>query len=112
MAAQKILPPGYHFCLYEGYRSIALQKMIFDKQYPNELARHPTWSETQIFEETIKLVSPVVNQDGSANIPPHATGAAVDLYLLDDKGQVLDMGIHPKDWMSDVGGVLSLTASS
>lgn len=111
VAAQKILPPGYHFCLYEGYRSIALQKMLFDKQYSNVVERHPTWSKTQLFQETIKLVSPVVNQDGTDNLPPHSTGAAVDVYLLDDKGHVLDMGIHPKDWMSDVGGVLSLTAS-
>lgn len=111
VAAQKILPPGYHFCLYEGYRSIALQKMLFDKQYSNVVERHPTWSKKQLFQETIKLVSPVVNQDGTDNLPPHSTGAAVDLYLLDDKGHVLDMGIHPKDWMSDVGGVLSLTAS-
>ncbi|MBP6918287.1 MAG: M15 family metallopeptidase [Legionellaceae bacterium] len=111
VAAQKHLPPGYHFCLYEGYRSMALQKMLFDTHYANVSKRHPNWTATEIFQETIKLVSPVVHQDGTPNIPPHSTGAAVDVYLLDDSGHVLDMGIHPKDWMSDDGGVLSLTAS-
>ncbi len=33
------------------------------------------------------------------------------MYLLDDDGKPVDMGIHPKDWMQDKGGVLSLTAS-
>lgn len=111
VAAQKRLPPGYHFCLYEGYRSLALQKMIFDKHYANVANKNPTWSKTEVFYETTKLVSPVVNQDGSNNIPPHATGAAIDVYLLDDHGNAMDMGIHPKDWMADEGGVLSLTAS-
>lgn len=112
VAAQKMLPPGYHLCLYEGYRSLVLQKMLFDTHYANVAALHPTWTKDAIFQETTKLVSPVINQDGSTNIPPHSTGSAVDVYLLDDKGQPLDMGIHPKDWMSDEeGGKLSLTAS-
>jgi len=109
--AQLLLPKGLHFCLYEGYRSIALQKMIFDKQYANVKTRHPDWTVAQLFAETTKLVSPVINADGSHNIPPHSTGGALDVYLLDDSGKAVDMGIHPKDWMQDVDGVLSLTAS-
>lgn len=112
VAANRHLPKGYHFCLYEGYRSLALQKMIFDKQFSNVQQRHSDWSEEQVFQETIKLVSPVVNRDGSANIPPHAMGSAIDVYLLDDEGNAVDMGIHPKDWMEDAGGILSLTAST
>lgn len=110
-AANAQLPKGMHFCLYEGYRSLELQKMIFEKQYENVKSRHPDWSLTDLFNETIKLVSPVINPNGNPNIPPHSTGAAVDLYLIDDQGKPLDMGIHPKDWMQDKGGVLSLTDS-
>ena len=33
VAANRHLPNGYHFCLYEGYRSLALQKLIFE---PND----------------------------------------------------------------------------
>ena len=112
VAANRHLPNGYHFCLYEGYRSLALQKLIFDKQFLTVQQRHPDWSQHQVFQETIKLVSPVMNLDGSANMPPHAMGSAIDVYLLDDEGQVVDMGIHPKDWMTDVGGVLSMTHST
>lgn len=109
--AQSKLPKGLRFCLYEGYRSLALQKMIFEKQFSNVKKRHPDWSPHQLFIETTKLVSPVVNQDESHNIPPHSTGGAIDVYLINDDGKPIDMGIHPKDWMQDADGVLSLTAS-
>ena len=111
-AAQARLPRGMHFCLYEGYRSIDLQKMLFEQQYKTIKTRHEDWPLADVFNETTKLVSPVMNQDGSHNIPPHSTGGAIDVYLIDDNGEPLDMGIHPKDWMQDKEGVLSLTAST
>jgi D-alanyl-D-alanine dipeptidase len=111
-AAQAQLPKGMHFCLYEGYRSLELQKMLFEQHYKAIKTRHADWSLTDIFKETTKLVSPVKNQDGTDNIPPHSTGGAIDVYLIDDQGKPLDMGIHPKNWMQDKEGVLSLTAST
>lgn len=109
--AQSKLPKGLHFCLYEGYRSLALQKMIFEKQFSNVKKRHPDWSAHQLFTETTKLVSPVINPDHSQNIPPHSTGGAIDVYLINDAGKPIDMGIHPRDWMQDADGALSLSAS-
>lgn len=109
--AEQRLPKGLHFCLYEGYRSIALQKMLFDTQYGAVTKKHHDWSSSELFAETTKLISPVINEDGTQNIPPHSTGGALDVYLLDDKGAPVEMGIHPKDWMKDDGGVLSLTSS-
>lgn len=111
LQANKRLPKGIKICVYEGYRSIALQTLLFDTHYRNIKAQHPNWSLEKLFQETIKLVSPVVNPDGTANIPPHATGAAVDVYLVDAQGHALDMGIHPKDWMQDKDGKLSKTDS-
>lgn len=34
-------------------------------------------------KKTLRLISPVVSQDGSHNIPPHSTGGAIDIYLVD-----------------------------
>jgi D-alanyl-D-alanine dipeptidase len=110
--AERNLPKGLKFCLYEGYRSLDLQKMIFEKQYANIRKRHPDWTEKDIFLETTKLVSPVINPDFTPNIPPHSTGAAIDVYLIDEQGKPIDMGIHPKDWMADKDGQLSLTKST
>jgi D-alanyl-D-alanine dipeptidase len=110
--AQNKLPSGLRLCLYEAYRSLDLQKMLFDTRYAKIKKQNPNWSPADIFIETTKLVSPVVNQDGSDNVPPHSTGGAVDVYLIDDEGYAVDMGIHPKDWMTDTDGSFSLTASS
>ena len=109
--AQALLPKNLHFCLYEGYRSLSLQKFLFEKRYEKVKLQHPDWSADQIFIESTKLVSPVVNQDGSTNIPPHSTGAAIDIYLVNDQGEYVDMGIHPKDWMKDLDGSVSITSS-
>ncbi|PWY54721.1 D-alanyl-D-alanine dipeptidase [Legionella qingyii] len=109
--AQSLLPKGLRFCLYESYRSLALQKLLFDTRYGKVKNKHPEWSSEQIFTETTRLVSPVINLDGSPNIPPHSTGAAIDVYLINEQGEAIDMGIHPKDWMEDLDGSLSLTAS-
>ncbi len=110
--AQALLPQGLHFRLYEGYRSLQLQEMLFDTRYAKIKTQHPSWSHQQLFHETTKLVSPVVNLDSSKNIPPHSTGGAIDVYLINKKGEAVDMGIHPKDWMNDLHGTLSLTNSN
>ncbi|MES2219193.1 MAG: M15 family metallopeptidase [Pseudomonadota bacterium] len=109
--AQKLLPEGFHFCLYEGYRSLSTQKLIFENRYAKVKKLYPTWPDDKIFIETTRLVSPIVHLDGTKNIPPHSTGGAIDVYLLDDKGHAIDMGIHPKDWIDDNTGV-SLTAAT
>jgi len=111
LQAQALLPKGILFCIYEAYRSLALQKKLYDERYRKIKQQYPQWSERQVFNETTKLISPIINFDGSENVPPHATGGAIDVYLINDQGQALDMGIHPADWMTDKEGVLSLTLS-
>ena len=109
--AQALLPAGLRFCLYEGYRSLQLQKMLFDNRLQQVQMQYPDWNQAQIFTEATKIIAPVSNQDGSKNIPPHSTGGAVDVYLVNDKGDAIDMGIHPKDWIHDVDGSISFTSS-
>ncbi|WP_419419334.1 M15 family metallopeptidase [Legionella sp. D16C41] len=110
LKAQSLLPQGLRFCLYEGYRSLALQKLLFEERYKKITKQHLSWSHEQIFNETMKLVSPVINLDGSLNIPPHTTGAAIDVYLVDEQGSPIDMGIHPKDWVEDTDALYSATS--
>jgi len=110
--AQKTLPKGIRFCIYEAYRSLELQKMIFEKRSSQLRTLHPSWSEEEVYMEATRLVSPVVTLDGTKNIPPHSTGAAIDIYLVDDKNHVIEMGIHPRDWMQDLDGSISITNST
>lgn len=109
--AQALLPKGIKLCVYEGYRSLNLQRTLFENNSTQVRASRPDWTEDQVFDETTKLVSPLMNKDGSQNTPPHSTGAAVDVYLIDEKGTPLDMGLLVKNWMEDKDGLLSQTDS-
>jgi D-alanyl-D-alanine dipeptidase len=110
--AQSRLPSGLRICLYEGLRSIHLQRQLFEERWEKVKALRPNDSHEEIFNEVIQMVSPVTLLDGSLNVPPHSTGAAVDVYLVrSSDASPVDMGILAKDWMTDVTGVLSYTHS-
>lgn len=109
--AQKLLPDGMRICLYEGWRSLALQDELFRAMHVNNKIIHPEMTEAELFKETTKLVSPVKLLDGSPNIPPHSTGGAVDVYLVSSDGKSLDMGMKVDQWMQDKNGLLSQTNS-
>ncbi|MBS3904362.1 MAG: D-alanyl-D-alanine carboxypeptidase family protein [Simkania sp.] len=110
--AQDLLPKGIRFCLYEGWRSLDLQNELFQSMYENNRNTQPHLTPQELFIETTKLVSPLVLLDGSRNIPPHATGAAIDVYLIGPDNAPLNMGILLDQWSSDHGGRLSCTHSS
>lgn len=109
--AQKLLPEGVRFCLYEGWRSLELQNELFQEMYDNNERSYPKMTANELFIETTKLVSPVRLFDGTPNIPPHSTGAAIDVYLINDERQLLDMGLPIDQWAQDVGAALSQTDS-
>lgn len=97
--AQALLPKGVFIRLYEGLRHIDVQKHLFDELYSQNQSQCPEMEHELLFLQTTKLCSPVINLDGSQNIPPHCTGAAVDVELIDENGNVLDMGMEAKDWL-------------
>src|SRR3990167_8962867 len=96
--AQKKLPHGFRFKLYEGFRSLIVQKILFDDIYQRVSARLPNTSHETRFHETTRLASPVINFDGTPNIPAHNTGGAIDIEIIDQHGEFIDMGMTAKDW--------------
>lgn len=96
--AQKDLPNGWRFRLYEGFRSLKVQRLLFEQMFETTKARNPGKSYEEIFKENTRLVSPVTNLDGSKNTPAHNTGGAVDIEIIDAQGQLVDMGMAAKDW--------------
>lgn len=106
LQAQKLLPNNLSLCVYEGYRSLEYQEEIFIKKFAQLYQQNPKQPYKKLFEQTTRVVSPVVNLNGSINIPPHSTGAAVDVYLINSNGEPIEMGIHPKDSFNDVDGTL------
>lgn len=111
VSAQKQLPTHLRFCLYEAYRSLDLQEKLFNDRYRILENIYPEWEYEKRFQETAKLISPTINLDGSVNIPPHSTGAAIDVYLINHAGDTVDMGMDIWDWMADLDGSLSQTNS-
>lgn len=98
--AQAVLPPGLYLRLYEGFRSTAVQARIFEGQLARTTAMNPGLSSEQCYLEACKLASPLRKFDGTEIIPPHSTGGAIDVEIVDAHGAVIDFGMEAKDWVS------------
>lgn len=96
--AQQALPHGWSFRVYEGFRSLEVQHLLFEHEYKKLAELSPLKTHTDIFHETTRLVSPITNLDGTKNTPPHNTGGAVDIEILDSTGKLIDMGMAVCDW--------------
>jgi D-alanyl-D-alanine dipeptidase len=89
--AQRGLPDGIHLELLEGYRPVRIQRRLFAAAYRHLRARHPRWTPAQLREAANVLVA-----DPTIAPPPHSTGGAVDVMLVDREGRRLDMSSpHP-----------------
>lgn len=84
--AQRHLPSGARLLIIEGHRPQATQKNYFDL-YVKELQQiHPDWDGQRYYLEASKFVAP------PESIPPHSTGGAVDLTIINANGADIDMG--------------------
>ena len=84
--AQELLPKGYRFKIVDAYRPMSAQKEVYMQVFDDFKKLHKDWSDAQLESETDKWVAnPKV-------IPPHTTGGALDLTIIDDKNLELDMG--------------------
>jgi len=98
LEAQSLLPEGLQLRAYEGYISLRMQKKYFSQKFAIVRQDNPEFSQEEAFIETTKLVSPVKNLDDTINIPPHSTGGAVDVVIVNCQGVPLDFGMDIKDW--------------
>lgn len=101
--AQKLLPNGYHFRIFDAYRSIAVQQALWDYYKKKKRKEYPDVSEAELDKLTQYYVSfPSFN----VLLPSlHNTGGAIDLTIVDKDGHELDMGcdfddFSPKAWTS------------
>jgi D-alanyl-D-alanine dipeptidase len=90
--AQRRLPAGVRLELLEGYRPLRIQRRLFAAAYRHLRARHPRWTPAQLREAANVLVA-----DPTVAPPPHSTGGAIDVILVDAEGQRLDMN-SPLPW--------------
>ncbi len=80
---------GRKLKIWDGFRPRPVQKLLFDEFHSRLVAEHPEWTEERLRQEAGMFV---VDPGVSGRIPPHATGGAVDLTIVDASGQELDMG--------------------
>lgn len=99
LRVQQRLPQGYRLRLYEGLRSLAMQALLFEQEKQRVRARHPALDDEQVHRQATVIVSPTVHLDGSPNIPPHSTGGAIDMEIVDAAGEVIDFGMEVRDWV-------------
>ncbi|NEO52470.1 MAG: D-alanyl-D-alanine dipeptidase [Okeania sp. SIO3B5] len=109
MAAQTKLQqkyPSWHIQIFDAYRPIAVQQFMVDYTFVETVkAEGLTLDSPELTEakrqEILELVyqfwaAPSLNP---ATPPPHSTGAAVDVTLVDANGKTVDMG-SPIDELS------------
>lgn len=85
-AAADSLPRGYVLSVAEGWRPPHIQRRMYLAGWQKWKQKHPDWSDVAITRLTNRFTAPPNDKVP----PPHTTGGAVDLWLADEGGNVLD----------------------
>ncbi|NUL81615.1 MAG: dipeptidase [Armatimonadetes bacterium] len=81
------MPNGVRLAIAEGWRPSYIQRRMHNSVILWLQELHPDWSEQRIKRHANRLAAPLHPKVP----PPHSTGGAVDLFLVDEKGESLDM---------------------
>ena len=101
---QEMLHPGWRILIFDAYRPVAVQQFMVEQALA-EAARDRGWDRQQLTETQQQSLMVVVSEIWAppsldpATPPPHSTGAAVDVTLVDETGQLVEMG-SPIDELS------------
>jgi len=92
LEASDKLPKGYRFRIWDAWRPFALQHELY-VVYSGDIIRTFHLEEATDEERSAVIRGFVSDPVEDRELPPvHTTGGAVDLTILDDKGEELDMG--------------------
>lgn len=107
MRAQSLLQkqhPGWRIQIFDAYRPIAVQQFMVDYTFQQTLAAEGLSDRDLTEPQRQEILAKVYQFWALPSLdpktpPPHSTGAAVDVSLIDAAGQVVNMG-SPIDEMS------------
>jgi len=85
--AARRLPDGFYMGLVEGWRPIERQQRIYDFVWKSAVEAFPNRDRTALRRTVCRWVAPT---DQKAP-PGHCTGAAVDVWLIDENGEDIDV---------------------
>ncbi|SYW17285.1 M15 family metallopeptidase [Oenococcus oeni] len=88
--AAKLLPNGYKFVIFDGWRSIETQKALFYKMKDFVKRDHPNFTEEETLTATLRIVA--LPSTDIEKPSPHNTGGSIDLSIADNSGRLLGMG--------------------
>ncbi|MGB3512741.1 MAG: M15 family metallopeptidase, partial [Microcoleaceae cyanobacterium] len=98
--------PGWYIQIFDAYRPISVQQFMVDYTFAETVkAEGLTLDSPYLSEEKREAILELVYQFWAspsldpATPPPHSTGAAVDITLVDASGKTVDMG-SPIDELS------------
>ena len=79
----------YRFKIWDGFRSREVQHNIYQNFWNKLKKENPDWNSETLAQEVGVFVT---DAQDPHRTPPHSTGGAVDLTLVDIEGKELDMG--------------------
>ena len=88
---------GWKIHIFDAYRPVAVQQFMVDYTFKSllqgkglTLEQLSPSEEENLWQQVYQIWA--VPSDDLATPPPHSTGGAIDITLVDDCGQLLDMG--------------------
>lgn len=90
ISASRELPDGYHFVIWDGWRSLRLQASLFGILRGRIKEQEPGLSDEEAGRRASVFVAVPSTEPDS--LSGHLSGGAVDLTISDDFGRYLDMG--------------------
>lgn len=88
--ARGFLPEGWNFKVWDGYRTLATQKAVYQDYWDRLVKENPSWDDEKLRAQVEIFVAPASYDKTMPS--PHNTGATVDLTLVDGDGAEIDMG--------------------
>ncbi len=101
----ELLHPNWRIQIFDAYRPVAVQQFMVDYSFAQAVRDRGltevelSLNQRQEIWEAVYAIWAVPSLDEKTP-PPHSTGAAVDVTLVDDVGQIVNMG-SPIDEMSE-----------
>lgn len=88
--ARKFLPVRWNFKIWDGFRTVATQKLLYENYWKELKNQHFDWSDECLAEAVETFIAP---PSTNPLLPaPHNTGAAIDLTIVDENNDELPMG--------------------
>jgi D-alanyl-D-alanine dipeptidase len=89
--------PGWRIQVFDAFRPIAVQQFMVDYTFQTLLEEKGLQAEQLTAEQQEKILEEVLQfwaipSSNPATPPPHSTGAALDVTVVDDTGAAVDMG--------------------